>query len=210
MTSPIVQLAHGPAPLVLASTSRWRLAQLARLGLKFACVKPAYAELPVAGLAARALIAHHARAKAMAVATLPQWSRAFVLGGDQGVVLGDGADAELLGKPGTEDAAVAQLLRLAGRRHDLVTSIALVGPGGGTAWEHTDVTTLTVRLLTEPEARAYVRRDQPLDCAGSYRIEAAGPWLFEAIVGEDPTAIEGLPLLAVCRLLRAAGFSVGP
>ena len=210
MTAPIAQLARGPAPLVLASTSRWRLAQLARLGLKFACVKPAYAEEPVAGLDPRALVAHHARAKAMAVATLPRWTGAFVLGGDQGVVLdGPGTETELLGKPGTEDAAVVQLLRLAGRSHVLVTSIALVGPGAAPVWEHTDVTSLTMRPLTAAEARAYVQRDLPLDCAGSYRIEAAGPWLFDAIAGEDPTAIEGLPLLAVCRLLRAAGFQLG-
>jgi septum formation protein len=198
-----VSFVHLPAPLVLASTSKYRLAQLRQVGLEPRCMAPAYAEEAVPGFDARALVLHHARQKALLVSALPEAAGCLVLGGDQAAVL----DGDMLGKPGTETAAAAQLLRLAGRTHELVTAIALVAPDG-TLRDHTDVTRLTVRDLAGSEAEAYVRRDQPLDCAGSYRIEAAGPWLFARIEGQDPSAIMGLPLLAVTRLLREAGATL--
>jgi septum formation protein len=192
-----------PAPLLLASTSKYRKAQLARLGLPFACVAPPYDEQPVAGLDAASLVIHHARQKAAAVASLPDASGAWVLAADQGVVLGEGSDAVLLGKPHTAERAVEQLLLLAGRWHGLHTHVVLHLPDGR-QFEHTEVVRMQVRALTRGEAEAYVALDQPLDCAGSYKIEAGGPWVLQACEGRDPTAIEGLPLLAVTALLRAA------
>ncbi len=192
-------LIHLPFPLVLASTSRYRQAQLARLGLPFTAVKPPYDELPVAGLDATQLIVHHAREKAKAARLLPNGTESLILAADQGVVL----DRELLGKPGTEPAAVAQLLRLAGREHALVTAVVL-GLPDGRLLERLVPVTLRLRPLSEAEAQAYVAQDQPLDCAGSYRIEAAGPSLLEWARGDDPTAIEGLPMIAVAALLREA------
>lgn len=190
-----------PAPLVLASTSKYRRAQLERLGLPFSCVAPPYAEEPVPGLDARQLVDHHARQKALAVQQLPAHASAWVLGADQGVVLDEPAGAVLLGKPGSFDAAVQQLLRLAGRDHELRTAVVLALPQGPLL-ERVVTVRMRVRTLTRAEAEAYVARDQPLDCAGSYRIEAAGPLVLEAASGDDPTAIEGLPLLAVAALLR--------
>ncbi len=189
---------HLPAPLILASTSKYRIAQLRRLAVEFSCVAPDYAELPVPGLSARALVAHHALQKTLSVQRL--FPDALVLGADQGVVLDDA----LIGKPGTTPAAVAQLLQLQGRTHVLLTVVVLAQPGRA-AQSLVSSTEVTVRPLTQAQAQAYVDQDQPLDCAGSYKIEAAGPWLFERLVGEDPTAIEGLPLIAVAELLRAAG-----
>lgn len=187
-----------PAPLILASTSKYRRAQLARLGVPFTCEAPPYAEVPVPGLDPAALVAVHAREKALSVQRL--YPEAWVLGADQGAVLAD----RLLGKPGSVDAAVSQLLDLAGQIHRLVTSVVLVLPDGRVLARET-VVAMAMRPLTPAEARAYVEQDQPLDCAGSYRIEAAGPWLFDAARGDDPTAIEGLPLIAVAQLLRLAG-----
>jgi len=190
-------------PLVLASTSRYRQAQLARLGLPFAAVKPPHEELPIPGLGATQLIAHHAREKAKAVHALSNCAQRLVLAADQGVVL----DQELLGKPGTAQAAVEQLLRLAGREHALVTAVVLCLPDGRLL-ERLVPVALRLRPLSEVEAQAYVEQDQPLDCAGSYRIEGAGPSLLEWARGDDPTAIEGLPMIAVSQLLReAAGWS---
>lgn len=199
---PLLQL---PAPLVLASTSRYRQAQLARFGLPFACVRPDYDEQPVEGLSARALVRHHAEQKALTVHGLPQHASHLVLGADQGAVLRDAVTGrdKLLGKPGTVDAAVAQLLALAGRTHELWTAVCLVLPDGQRLVREVGVE-LEVRALTKEEALAYVELDQPLDCAGSYKIEAAGPWLFKRIQGDDPTAIEGLPMMAVGELLRRA------
>lgn len=187
-----------PAPLILASTSKYRRAQLARLGVPFTCEAPPYEELPVAGVDPAALVALHAREKALSTQRLHPG--AWVLGADQGAVLGD----RLLGKPGSVAAAIEQLLELAGRTHQLVTVVVLALPDGRVLQRET-IVAMTMRPLTPGEARAYVDQDQPLDCAGSYRIEAAGPWLFDGASGDDPTAIEGLPLIAVAQLLRRAG-----
>lgn len=200
-----------PAPLVLASTSRYRKAQLERLGIPFTCTKPPYDERPVAGLDPRALVDHHAVEKARSVATQAGFAGHLILAADQGVVVDD----ELLGKPGSVAAAVAQLLRLGGRDHELRTAVVLALPAGfGGCHEFRllqRVVSVRMRLrpLTRAEAEAYVEQDQPLDCAGSYRIEAAGPWLLEHARGDDPTAIEGLPLIAVADLLREAHRTCG-
>ena len=192
-----------PAPLVLASTSKYRQAQLARLGLPFQSVAPDYAELPVPGVAAGDLPLYHALHKAAAVSRLESQQNAWILAADQGVVWGEGADAMLLGKPHTVAAAVAQLLQLAGRTHLLRTAVVLQVPGIAAFSQVVDVA-MTLLPLQEAEAAAYVALDQPLDCAGSYRIEAGAPWILERCEGADPTAIEGLPLLAVTALLRRA------
>lgn len=192
-----------PAPLVLASTSKYRRAQLARLGLPFVCVAPRYDELPVADLDVRALVDHHATQKALAVLATPEHAHCWVLSADQGAILHDGGGPVLLGKPGSTEAAIAQLLRLAGRTHELRTTVAL-GVRGRPVLARTVVVLVTMRQLTPADAAAYVALDQPLDCAGSYKVEAGGPWVLASCAGDDPTAIEGLPLLAVVELLREA------
>ena len=190
-----------PAPLVLASTSKYRQAQLTRLGVLFTAVKPDYDELPIPGLDARTLIAHHAREKALAVRAA-LGPTPWILAADQGVLLQDGRAEVLFGKPHTADNAVSQLLQLSGKTHELRTHVVL--DVGQWQLEHTSVARVRVRTLTRADAQAYVTRDAPLDCAGSYMIERAGPWLFDAVETDDPTAIEGLPLITVSRLLREA------
>ena len=187
-----------PAPLVLASTSKYRQAQLRRLGVEFSAFAPHYDEAPVPGLQPLALIAHHAREKAQAVRRAHPDGTAWILAADQGVVL----DGRLIGKPHTVQNAIAQLLELAGKTHELCTHVVLDVPGR--QLQETSIARVHVRPLTLAEAQAYVARDAPLDCAGSYKIECAGPWLFERLETDDPTAIEGLPLIAVARLLRSA------
>jgi septum formation protein len=192
-----------PCPLILASTSRYRRAQLQRLGLAFDCAAPDYDEPQLPGMTALDLIQHHAREKAKAVAATPVGQRAWVLAADQGVVLPNDQGGILLGKPGTYERAVEQLLTLSGRTHDLATAVVLQLPDGQT-FERLVVVEMDMRPLSRAEAEAYVTADQPLDCAGSYKIESRGPWILQACRGADPTAIEGLPLLAVTDLLRQA------
>lgn len=192
-----------PAPLLLASTSKYRRAQLQRLGLPFDCAAPDYAEEAIADLTPIDLIQHHARQKAFAVAATQQGRDSWVLAADQGVVLPGDDGGILLGKPGTFDRAVEQLLTLAGRTHDLATAVVLHTPDGS-LFERLVVVHMAMRPLSRAEAEAYVGADDPLDCAGSYRIESRGPWILQACRGDDPTAIEGLPLLAVTSLLREA------
>lgn len=195
----------GPEPeLVLASTSRWRAELLARLELPFTTAAPRFDERAedhrFAELGPQAFALHLARAKA---ASLAADSSAWILAADQLAVLDEAAGPELLHKPGTAARAVEQLMRLRGRTHRLVTAVVLTrGP-----LEHhaIDEQRLTMRAFSRAEAEAYVTRHQPLGSVGSYHIEDAGIRLFERIEG-DYTGIIGLPLLAVCRLLRAAGL----
>jgi septum formation protein len=189
--------------LVLASTSIYRRQLLARLGVPFSVAAPACDEeaLKDPSLAPTALASHLAREKARSLWS--RWPDAHVLGSDQLVE----TDDEVLGKPGTAEGAVSQLSRLAGRSHRIITAFALLGPDGS-VMEHVDIHTLHMRSLTHSELERYVAADQPLDCAGSYKIEARGIALFERIEGGDFTAIMGLPLIALTSALRARGFVV--
>ncbi len=190
--------------LVLASTSRYRRALLARLGLAFEtaapdcdeeALKPALAHLDVP---ARAL--HLARAKAQSVAA--RFPDAVILGSDQIAEV----DGDALDKPGTPERALAQLTRLAGRTHHLHTAVSLLHAPTGRAEEHVDIARLTLRALPRDALARYIARDAPLDCCGSYRVESLGIALFARIEGEDPTAIEGLPLMRVTALLSRFGL----
>jgi septum formation protein len=192
--------------LVLASTSRYRAALLARLGRPFECTSPGVDERSYddlweeLGPAAYACLL--ARLKAAAVAQ--RCPGALVLAADQVAVIEDGARLVRLDKPGTNERNVEQLLRLAGRTHELVSGIVLLDTRTGVERVHVDRQRLTMRAFDAAEAREYVDRWAPIDCAGGYRIEDAGVALFERIAGDDPTGIEGLPLMAVARLLREA------
>jgi septum formation protein len=189
--------------LVLASTSRYRKQLLSRLGVAFTALAPLCDEeaLKRDGEDPAQQALRLAREKAWSLRTsMPD---AFILGGDQVVAL----DERCLGKPHTPENAVDQLLAMQGRSHRLLTAIALVAPDGSIA-EHLDTHVLTMRALTRDALERYVARDKPLDCAGSYMIEAGGIGLFERIEGADFTAIMGLPLIALSSLLRARGFVV--
>lgn len=194
--------------LVLASTSPYRRELLARLGLPFRAVAPVYEECrPDACNDPRRLVVQNALGKA--VSLLSQARDCLVIGSDQ-VICCDGA---ILTKPGTGARAVAQLLQLAGREHELLTAVAVVrspaaAPGAGDDAQGESalvVNRARVRAITREEAEAYVRIEQPLDCAGAYKSEALGIALFEYIRGDDPTAVIGLPLIALTRLLRRFG-----
>ncbi len=205
-TDPTSFRAQGEAPsvpLILASTSRYRQSLLARLHLPFEVRAPRCDEDTFKARATdpRALSELLALEKARSVAR--EAPHAFVIGSDQVVEL----DGEILGKPGSVEDAERQLARLGGRTHQLITSLAVLGPRGVRAL-HTDVTRMHMRALSEREIARYVARDQPLDCAGSYKIECLGIALFERIECADHTAITGLPLLALSALLRGLGFAL--
>lgn len=188
--------------LVLASTSPYRRDLLQRLRLPFACEAPGIDEAAVkarlrdpAGLATEL-----ARQKAAAVAA--RHPGALVIGSDQVATI----DGDVLDKPGTAERAAAQLQRLQGREHALLTAVAIAHPGGVATF--LDVTRLCMRSLTGEEIERYVAADRPLDCAGSYKIEGLGIALFAAITAEDQTAIVGLPLLRLAAELRQLGLAI--
>ena len=188
--------------LVLASTSKYRRALLDRLGLSYTSHAPKVDEEAVAPeLSVDAVAMQLARDKAQSVAAA--CPDAHIIGSDQLVDL----DGERLGKPGSIEKAEEQLRRLSGREHRLITAVALLHPNG-TVETALDIHLMRLRALTDAEVHRYVQRERPIDCAGSYKIESLGISLVESIEGKDFTAIVGLPLIALCKLLRDAGFEV--
>lgn len=192
-----------PEPkLILASTSPYRRELLQRLGVTFRCEPPHVDEddLKAAGLAPRDLASRLALAKAAAVSA--REPTAVVIGSDQVCAI----EGTRLSKPGSREAAVAQLQRLAGRTHELHTAVSVLGPASRQT--AVDSTRLRMRPLSLPQIERYVDRDRPYDCVGAYKLECAGITLFEAIESEDHTAITGLPLIAVVRMLGELGFEL--
>ncbi len=189
-------------PLVLGSTSRYRRELLGRLGLPFEVAAPGVDETALPGERPGATALRLAEAKARAVAA--RYADALVIGSDQ-VADCDGAP---VGKPGDRERAIDQLRRLSGRTVVFHTGVALVDARSGRCrTELVDVAS-TFRVLDEAEMAAYLDREAPWDCAGSVRSEGIGIALFDRIASDDPTALGGLPLIAVARLLRGEGVDV--
>lgn len=186
--------------LLLASTSRYRRELLERLGLPLECATPDVDETPRAGEAPRAMAVRLARAKAEEVAR--RHPGRWVIGSDQVAEL-NGAP---LGKPGTVAAAQAQLAAMSGQVVAFHTAVSLVRDGQ--ALHACDLTQVHFRALQADEIARYVAAEQPLDCAGSFKCEGLGISLFQAIENRDPTALVGLPLIAVATLLRQAGHTL--
>jgi septum formation protein len=184
--------------LILASTSRYRQELLGRLRLPFEAVAPEVDETAQRGEAPAALAERLALAKARAVAA--RFPGAVVLGSDQVAEL----DGEAIGKPGTHENAAEQLRRMSGREVVFQTAVAVVAPGVA-AIERAEVR-VRFRTLSEAAIEAYLRADEPYDCAGSAKVESLGIALLEAVESDDPTALIGLPLIRTCALLRRAGL----
>jgi septum formation protein len=189
-------------PIVLGSTSRYRKALLARLGVPFETAAPNVGESPLEGEAPVATCERLALAKARAVAA--RYEHALVIGSDQVA----NADGVAIGKPGGRDEAIAQLARLSGRAIVFHTGVALVDAASGRSHvARVDVTT-RFRTLSSETIEAYVDCERPFDCAGSIKSEGLGIALVEGIDSADPTALIGLPLITVVDLLRREGFDV--
>lgn len=189
-------------PLVLASTSRYRRQLLARLGLPFEVRAPNVDEKVLAGEAPAQTATRLAEAKARAVAT--QFRDALVIGSDQ---VAD-ADGSALSKPGDHATAVVQLGALSGRTVVFHTAVALVDAGSGRCDVRLVDVKSTFRRLTDEVVERYLARERPYDCAGAVKSEGLGIALFDAIESDDPTALIGLPLIAVTQMLRTYGVDV--
>jgi septum formation protein len=188
--------------LVLASTSPYRRALLARLGVPFRCLAPRFEETSVSiiGKDPRDAAEMLARGKAESIAATEP--AATIIGCDQLVSF----EGRILGKPGTMECAVEQLEAMAGRTHDLITALFVIH--GDESFCHIDFTRLLMRPLSRRELKRYAAHDNPVDCAGSYKIEERGIVLFEKIETLDHTAITGLPLIALVGFLRELGYPV--
>ncbi len=188
-----------PRVLILGSTSRYRRELLSRLNIPFSVESPDVDETPRAGETPRDLACRLALAKAHAVAA--RFPEAVVIGSDQVADL----RGDPLGKPGTHERATDQLRRMRGQTVIFQTAVAVVCRAVG--FEQSDLAPVRVKFreLTDAEIEAYLRAEQPYDCAGSARSEGLGIALLESIENDDPTALVGLPLIRTCRMIRAAG-----
>ncbi len=194
-------MGHGP-DVILASQSPYRRELLGRLIEAFGSLAPNVLETPLPGEPPMQLAQRLAGLKASAGAV--NAAGKVVIGSDQVAALG----SQILGKPGTVERAVSQLLQCSGQIVDFYTAVCVLGPGDSDRLEHLDTTRVHFRKLTKATARRYIEADQPLDCAGSFKAERRGVILLERIDSCDPTAIQGLPLIWLADALRQRGVLI--
>lgn len=198
-----VRPAHMPdslPPLVLGSSSRYRRELLARLRLPFTTASPDIDESCLGDETPRAQAIRLARSKVQAIAL--RHPDSCVIGSDQVAWCG----ARRYGKPGTRDAAIAQLLELSGSTVTFDTALCVIDPRSGELHEAVAPTEVVFRTLSKGEIERYVEFDDPVDCAGAAKSESLGIVLLERLTGDDPTALVGLPLIELSRMLRRIGY----
>ncbi|HUL93733.1 MAG TPA: Maf family nucleotide pyrophosphatase [Burkholderiales bacterium] len=188
--------------LVLASTSPYRRALLERLGVPFSVADPAVKEEHRPGEAPQATAGRLAEAKARAVAS--RYPDSLVIGSDQVAVCG----GEILGKPFTHANAVRQLRTLSGREALFHTAVCVYHARTGASRTRVVPSRVTFRALDDATIESYLTKEQPYDCAGSAKSEGLGIALIARIQSEDPSALIGLPLIALVDLLREQGLNV--
>jgi septum formation protein len=191
-----------PRPLVLASGSRYRAELLERLRLPFSCTAPNVDESLLPGEDAARLTTRLARAKAEVVARANP--SAAVIGSDQVAEY----RGRIIGKPGTASQAEMQLLEFSGQEVRFHTAVAVCCVACDLLLEDAVTTDVRFRDLEIGEVRRYVALERPLDCAGGFKSESAGPVLLQSMHSNDPTAIIGLPLIALSAMLRQVGFTL--
>ena len=190
-----------PVTLVLASTSPYRRELLSRLGLPFSVASPDTDESPRPGEAAEALALRLAETKARAVA--PAYPQALIIGSDQVAI----ANGKIYGKPGTHERAVAQLQELSGQSVNFYTALCLYDSRNDSRQICGVPTQVKFRSLSNSEIENYLAREPAYNCAGSAKSEGLGIALLDSLSGDDPNALVGLPLIALCAMLRQAGMN---
>ena len=188
--------------LVLGSSSASRRRLLERLSIPFSVVPPDVDESRLAGESPDALVRRLSEEKARAVGA--RVGTGLVIGSDQVALL----DGTVLGKPGNHANNVAQLTMASGRWLEFRTGVAVLDAASGRI--RIDVVPFAVRFrsLTAGDVEAYVSRERAYECAGGFRAERLGCALFERLRGDDPTALQGLPMIRLCEMLRSAGLDV--
>lgn len=189
-------------PLVLASTSNYRRQLLERFGIPFEVISPAVDETPAPGESPVATAQRLAVDKAKAVAS--RFPAALIIGSDQVAH----RDEQRFDKPLTEERAIAQLRSMSGSTVIFHTAVCVYNSASGSIQLTGIPTEARFRELSDEEIARYVQRERPLDCAGSAKSEGLGIALLEHMRGDDPTALIGLPLIALSKMLRAEGVLI--
>lgn len=188
--------------LVLASTSQFRRDLLGRLSLQFQAVAPDADESPLPGEHPVATAERLSLAKARAV--VGRYPDALIIGSDQVAYCGDAR----FGKPGTRENAIVQLQAMRGRSVIFHTGLCLLNAASGRVQLRGIPTEVRFRDLSDDEISRYLDKENALNCAGSARSEGLGISLLDYLRGDDPTALVGLPLIALCDMLRAEGVEL--
>ncbi len=185
--------------LVLASSSPYRRQLLQKLGMDFICASPDIDETPDKHETPEQLVLRLAKQKATALATtFPQH---LIIGSDQIATLNN----QIIGKPHTHEAAVEQLTAFSGKKVEFLTSLCLHNSKTHQSQLTMDKYIIKFRHLTGAQIENYLRREQPYDCAGSFKSEGLGICLFEGMEGEDPNTLVGLPLIQLVNMLINEG-----
>jgi septum formation protein len=192
-----------PKPsLILASTSPFRRELLERLHIPFETASPETDETRQPNESAEALVKRLAEAKASAVAE--NHPNSLIIGSDQVAVLDD----EILGKPGNHENAVKQLQAARGKEVIFYTGLCLLNSASNNKQVDVVKFSVTFRNLTDEQIEAYLRKEQPYNCAGSFKSEGLGIALFQRLEGDDPNALIGLPLIRLIDMLQQEGVDV--
>lgn len=188
--------------LILASSSTYRSDLLKKLRLDFSACASHVDEQPLAGESASAMTRRLAVTKARALSG--RYERHLIIGCDQTAV----CKGQLLGKPGSRQRAVEQLTAQSGSRVDFHTAVCVLNSATGLVLVDEDICQVYFRALKRDQIERYVDAEQPYDCAGSFKSEGFGICLFEKIVGDDPNALIGLPLIKLVRLFDQCGLTL--
>ncbi|MDH5191852.1 MAG: Maf-like protein [Gammaproteobacteria bacterium] len=187
--------------LVLASTSPFRKELLQRLDIPFETASPDIDESPQFGETPEQLVARLSEQKARAVAK--QFPDSLIIGSDQVATLDD----NIIGKPRNHENAVKQLQNASGQRVVFYTGLCLLNTASGNTQTEVIPFSVTFRKLTDEQIENYLKKEQPYNCAGSFKSEGLGIVLFEKLEGNDPNSLIGLPLIALVDMLKNEKFN---
>jgi len=192
--------------IVLASTSPYRRELLRQLGLPFVCDSPRYKETIEQGVSPELLVKHLSLKKAESLKGF--YPDALIIGADQVFV---DSRQRIMGKPGNVGRAIEQLKLMSGKTHVFYTGVSIVDASTGRSEADYSTFTVTLRDLSDEQIRAYIQRENPVDCAGAFKIEGLGIALMEKLEGSDYTGLIGLPLILLSGMLQRFGVDpLGP
>jgi len=189
-------------PIILASTSKYRSELLNKLRMPFETANPAVDETPLTGESPVAIASRLALAKSRAI-TAP-FPNTLVIGSDQVASI----DNRVIGKPGNMDRAIEQLTLSSGRCVEFHTAVSVTDIDGGKSLSQLETTRVYFRALSHAQIVRYLEADRPFDCAGSFKAEGLGITLFQKIESRDPSALVGLPLIALVEMLTTFGVEL--
>ncbi|PLX75847.1 MAG: septum formation protein Maf [Desulfuromonas sp.] len=189
--------------LVLASTSPYRLQLMRQLQLSFHVAAPLYQERLDSSVAPELLVKHQALHKARSLRD--KYPDALIIGSDQVFV---DTRSRVLGKPGSAEKAIEQLKEMQGRKHTFYTGLAVFDAATGEHSVDYSTFSVTLRTLSDQQITHYVHQENPVDCAGSFKVEGLGIALMEELEGTDYTTLIGLPLIRLVDMLNEFGVEV--